>query len=199
MDTHSKQPSKILIVEDDQNLRFVLAEMARQLHFMPEQASNGIEALAHLSKFPNQIDIIITDLRMPEMDGKSLVQNCRAQGFLGQIIVLTAFGTVNDAVDCMKAGANDFLTKPIDFNELRLKLNENRTKESNTHVPPQIFVAPGTFKDVVKEQTQNIERELIGRVLMENDWNVTHTADRLGISRKGLQLKMKELGLRERS
>ena len=59
------------------------------------------------------------------------------------------------------------------------------------------LVPQGKLKDIVREATQELERDLILRALQEDDWNVTHTARRLGISRKGLQLKMKDYGLRE--
>ena len=57
-------------------------------------------------------------------------------------------------------------------------------------------IQPGSLKDAVKQASQRVEKEIILRTLQANNWNVTRTARQLGVSRKGLQLKMKELGLR---
>lgn len=81
-------------------------------------AANGEEALEHLENAPP--DVLITDLRMPRMTGMELIEHVRERDPELPIIVITAFGSIESAVDAMRAGANDYVTKP--FEEARIKL-----------------------------------------------------------------------------
>lgn len=124
----------ILIVEDEKNTREGL-EKALNRNYRTILADNGERALQILAE--QQADIIITDLRMPGMDGLTLVRRAIVHECQPACIVLTAYGSIESAVEAMKAGAYDFLTKPVNLDQLeiviqralrsRLLENENRS------------------------------------------------------------------------
>ena len=108
---------RVLIVEDDESARVGLTELARTWGFTVASAADGEEALAKVTEF--RPTIIVSDLVMPRMDGLQLL------GALGDdlaqlyFVLLTAQGTVETAVDALKRGAEDYLTKPVDPQRLR--------------------------------------------------------------------------------
>ncbi len=117
----------LLIVDDEEAQLQSLKSFLGKRNFQILSASNGKEALELISK--NVIDIIITDYRMPEMDGLSLLKKVKEINPEIEILVMTAFGNIEDAVNIMKAGAYDYITKPVDLDELETllkRINEKR-------------------------------------------------------------------------
>ncbi len=106
----------ILMVDDEPAQRTVLAGFLRKRGFEVVQAGTVEDALAELSA--RTIDLILTDLRMPGASGIDLLEGARRINPEVPVVVMTAFGTVASAVDAMKRGAADYLTKPIDLDEL---------------------------------------------------------------------------------
>ncbi|MFH1862757.1 MAG: sigma-54 dependent transcriptional regulator [bacterium] len=113
---------KILIVDDESNIRNSLRSVLSDEGYSCFSAANGVEALRTLQT--EGVDLIITDLIMPEMDGLQLLEAVRKYNRDVRIIMLTAYGTVESAVQAMKHGAVDFLLKPIDFDILLLKVKD---------------------------------------------------------------------------
>ncbi|MCE9578937.1 MAG: sigma-54 dependent transcriptional regulator [Deltaproteobacteria bacterium] len=107
---------RILVVDDEVNARTALAELLRDEGYEVETAADAFKALGKLDAFTP--DVVVTDLKMPGMDGIELVKKVRAQDEPPAVVVMTAFGAVHSAVDAMRAGAADYLTKPINFEEL---------------------------------------------------------------------------------
>ena len=105
---------RILIVEDEEKLRRVLELQLQSAGFEVEQAGTAEEGL----RLADRADLILTDLRLPGMDGLELLAQLRRQSLLTPVIVMTAFGTVEAAVEAMKAGAVDFLLKPFSLDHL---------------------------------------------------------------------------------
>src|ERR1044071_5991572 len=101
----------LLFVEDEAPLRQAIAEQLADHGYHVEQADSGETAVARLADFA--FDVIITDLRLPGMDGSALVQ--AAVGRYPEIvaIVVTGYGTMKDAVEAIKSGAFDFVSKPF--------------------------------------------------------------------------------------
>lgn len=124
----------ILIVEDEKNTREGL-ERTLNRKYQIIQADNGERALRLLAEKP--VDILLTDLRMPGMDGLTLVRRAIAHESQPVCIVLTAYGSIESAVEAMKVGAYDFLTKPLNLDQLEIVIeralhsrqleNENRS------------------------------------------------------------------------
>jgi len=105
---------RILVIEDEDKLRRVLELQLRSGGFEVELASHGEEG----RKLAPHADLILTDLRLPGMDGLSLMERLREEGVTAPVIVMTAYGTVEAAVHAMKAGAVDFLLKPFSLDHL---------------------------------------------------------------------------------
>ncbi|MBI3457084.1 MAG: sigma-54-dependent Fis family transcriptional regulator [Candidatus Rokubacteria bacterium] len=110
----------ILVAEDDQRTRESLSRAVTQSGYRALTAADGPEALAILQR--ESVDVLLTDLRMPGVDGMALLERVRADSPDTIVIILTAFGTVDRAVEAMKKGAYDFLTKPIHLDKLELLL-----------------------------------------------------------------------------
>ncbi len=108
---------KVLIVEDEENARTGLAEMISSWGYRTDTAKDGLEALDKVTAWSP--GIVLTDLKMPRMDGLELLERLSDQPNPIAVVLLTAQGTIDVAVDAMKIGAYDFLTKPVDFNRLR--------------------------------------------------------------------------------
>src|SRR5207247_8864612 len=104
----------ILVVDDEPNVRKVLGAMLEQAGYLTTRAAGADEALDLVRA--QDPDLVITDLKMPGMDGLELLRRLK-EGFPEiPVVVLTAHGTVEAAVEAMKEGALDFLTKPFDTN-----------------------------------------------------------------------------------
>ncbi|MFP2930659.1 sigma-54-dependent transcriptional regulator [Pyxidicoccus sp. 3LG] len=108
--------TKVLVIDDEANLRKVLAAMLRRDGFDVTVAENGEQGLAEFHK--NGADIVVTDLVMPKVGGMEVLSTVRAANTDVPVIIITAHGTVDSAVDAIKAGAFDYITKPFDQSEL---------------------------------------------------------------------------------
>jgi len=108
--------AKVLVIDDEVNLRKVLAAMLRRDGFDVTVAENGEQGLAEFQK--NGADIVVTDLVMPKVGGMEVLSTVRAANPDVPVIIITAHGTVDSAVDAIKAGAFDYITKPFDQAEL---------------------------------------------------------------------------------
>jgi DNA-binding NtrC family response regulator len=103
---------RILIVDDESNARAALSEILREDGFATETAADGFKALGKLDEFAP--DVILTDLKMPGLDGIAFMEKARAAAPGAVFVVMTAFGTISSAVDAMKKGAENYLLKPLD-------------------------------------------------------------------------------------
>jgi two-component system response regulator HydG len=110
--------ASILIVDDQQNFRFSLAVTLKREGHRVAEAANGQQAVRAVEA--NQFDIVITDLRMPGMDGIALLREVKKVTPQTEVVVMTAFGSVDTAVDAMRHGACDYITKPFQPEELLL-------------------------------------------------------------------------------
>jgi DNA-binding NtrC family response regulator len=113
---------RVLIVEDDAAARVGLEQLVRSWGFIAESASDGEEALRKVTTF--RPAIVITDLVMPRMDGLALLRALPRENADVTTLLLTAQGTVETAVEAMKEGAYDYLTKPVDIQRLKILLDK---------------------------------------------------------------------------
>jgi len=114
---------KILVVDDEAPIREMLQKGLSQMGgFSVEVAQNGLEAVEKIEK--DVFDLVLTDLKMPEMDGIELLKVVKGTRPEIMVILMTAYGSIETAVEAMKLGANDYITKPIDFNELLIHLTK---------------------------------------------------------------------------
>jgi two-component system response regulator AtoC len=133
-------PKHLLLVEDEAPLRMAVAERLGDLGYEVVQTGSGEAALEALAEFA--FDVVITDLRLPGVDGAHVIE--AAVGRYPEIIgiVITGYGTVRDAVDVIKRGAADFVTKPFQFDELKHALDgaieQRRLKSENAWLREQL-------------------------------------------------------------
>ena len=113
---------RVLIVDDEKNMRWVLGQSLSGDGFEVAEASDGKEALAAVAA--QEPDVMVLDHRMPEKDGMEVLRTLRGKGATFPIIMLTAHGNVALAVEAMKAGASEYLTKPFDLEELKLAIDK---------------------------------------------------------------------------
>jgi two-component system, NtrC family, response regulator HydG len=109
---------RILVVDDEANARNALAEILREEGYSVETAADGFKGLARFHEFLP--DLVLTDLKMPGMDGVELLGKLREAEPTMPVVVMTAYGAVDTAVRAMRSGAVDYLTKPINTEELLL-------------------------------------------------------------------------------
>lgn len=112
----------ILIVDDEPNVRLMLRTALESAGYRVQEAADGCAVLAYLRG--HACDLIVLDLRMPRLDGMQTLAGLREQGNATPVVMLTAHGSIPDAVAAMRLGAIDFLTKPVTPAELRAIVSE---------------------------------------------------------------------------
>ena len=131
----------ILLVEDDSNSRKGLTQFLQALDYDVITAANGREGFDLFKK--ENPDLVIADIRMPEMDGVTLLEKIREEKPSAKVILLTAYGSVEDAVKAMKKGAFYYLTKPVNLEELELLVKKTfssrQLEEENRELKREIF------------------------------------------------------------
>src|SRR6476469_5873121 len=119
---------RVLVVDDEENLRLVLRTLLKRHGYEVETASSGEEALALVDTFGP--DVILTDVRMPKMGGLDLLATLQAKGNEATVIVMSAYGNVDLALEAIKAGAYDYIQKPFKAEEVVLTLRKAEERES---------------------------------------------------------------------
>ncbi|OIP33853.1 MAG: hypothetical protein AUK27_09005 [Deltaproteobacteria bacterium CG2_30_66_27] len=152
---------RILIVDDEASLRDALARILTAEGYEVRQAGDGKEALGILGAQP--FDFLLCDLRMPVMGGLDLLREITARGIPGTVIMMSAFGTVETAVEAMKLGAYDYVSKPFMSDEILLTLRKAAERErlrtenaflrseiEKTARPEEILYASRPMEEVVR-------------------------------------------------
>src|ERR1041385_530664 len=129
--------AKILIVDDERSIREVLDIFLKKEGFSVTSASTGLEGLNHVRA--SDFDLIISDIKMPDMSGIDLLRELRTTGFNGQFILLTAFASAETAIQALKMGAFDYILKTENFIEelklvVRNALESRWLREENTYL-----------------------------------------------------------------
>ena len=141
---------RILIVDDEANARSALAELLRDEGYTVETAADGFKALPKLEDFSP--DLVLTDLRMPGMDGMELMPRIWEGDPERVVVVMTAHGSVDTAVTAMRKGAADYLTKPINVDELILvveRVLERRRLRAETGLLRQRLAERRGMKNII--------------------------------------------------
>ncbi len=117
--------AKILIVDDEEKMRNLLSMMLERKGFLVDKAVHGRHAMELLEK--SFYDLVISDIKMPEMDGKALIHEMRKEKILTPVIFITAFATIDSAVEMMQQGASDYVTKPFDDAKILMTIEKAMT------------------------------------------------------------------------
>lgn len=119
---------KILIVDDSKNIRITIQHLLENENHEFDIAMNGEEALDKI--LTNEFDLVFLDIRMPTMDGMEVLREIRKKGNKTPVVILSAYGTVDNAVEAMKLGVVDFMTKPFTPTEIRELLQSFEKRET---------------------------------------------------------------------
>lgn len=140
----------ILIIDDEENLRHMLSVMLARQGYQAETAADGAEGLRLVRE--KAYDFILCDIRMPEMDGKAFLALALEHGVSSPIIMMSAYGTVDIAVECMKLGAYDFISKPFKKDEIVMVLKKaeerERLKAENSRLR-EVAAGKNAFCDII--------------------------------------------------
>src|SRR5690606_39653261 len=111
-----ERPGRLLVVDDQRNMRATTALLLRREGHLVHEAAGGEEALELLASEP--VDVMLTDLKMEPLDGMTLLGRALAQSTATQVVVMTAYGSIDSAGEPMRMGAYDYVTKPFKEGEL---------------------------------------------------------------------------------
>lgn len=187
--------ARILVVDDKEN--FLL--MFRRI--MPKDievvcAPDGELALELLEK--DAFDVVVTDVRMPKIDGLTVLERAKARDPEIEVVMMTAFGTIPSAVHAMKLGAVEYLTKPFEP-EAAVKAVEDalarRAKRGRrSGVPSE--QTPRSYREAVAAERGRATRAYLIQLLKDAQGNVTQAAEKAGVERESLHRLLKRHGLR---
>ena len=132
---------RLLVVDDQKNMRATTAMVLRQAGYLVDEAEDGAAALKRLEGYG--YDVVLTDLRMPNVDGMEVLRTVRQVAPETEVIVMTAYGTIESAVEAIRRGAYDFLAKPFKEDELLLRAAKAVEKR---RLVGQVSVLTGEFR-----------------------------------------------------
>src|SRR5512138_2286576 len=154
---------KVLVVDDQRNMRATTAILLRQAGHAVEEAESGAAAIRRVQQEP--FDVVLTDLRMPDLDGLEVLRAVRAHAPDTQVIVMTGYGTIESAVEAMRRGALDYVSKPFKEDELLLRISravEQRRLRGQLHLLTDDFRRRYGLEHIVG--TSPAIREVLERV-----------------------------------
>ena len=161
-----KQFNKILLIDDDESLNKVLFFQLSQMGFEVITTFNGKSGTAEFNK--NEFDIVITDLQLPDLNGMELVRLFRGKNKRVIIIIITAFGTIDNAIEAVKIGANDYLTKPFGKETLRFVIEKairlRQLEQENIQLRGELFDKFDFSNIIAKSSAMEDVLKLTGRV-----------------------------------
>jgi two-component system response regulator AtoC len=119
---------QLLIVDDEENMRHMLSTFLRKHNYQADMAENGADALKRLRD--HTYDVVLCDIRMPEMDGMTFLKKMDEERLsAATVIMMSAYGTIDDAIEAMKMGAYDYVSKPFKPDEILLVLKKAEERE----------------------------------------------------------------------
>ncbi|MBI2311705.1 MAG: sigma-54-dependent Fis family transcriptional regulator [Betaproteobacteria bacterium] len=155
----------VLIIDDEPAIRQVLAVFLGKAGYAVEQAANGMLALERLAK--GDVDVALCDISMPVMNGIDVIKQARASGIDTSFIMMTAFASIDNAIDAMKAGAIDFMIKPVRNEEVLHRIRQigdlRGLRDENKILRSLVLGAPEEHYHFASGPMQKIER-LVGKV-----------------------------------
>ena len=144
--------NRILVVEDDENLQLLYRSVLEHAGFSVVTASSGTEALARLENF--HVELIITDIMMPEMDGYELLESLRDGKIELPVLMITAKADFEDKKRGFQLGTDDYMTKPVDVNEMVLRV-EALLRRAKINHSNQLNIGNTTLDQETYEVRQN--------------------------------------------
>jgi DNA-binding NtrC family response regulator len=146
----------ILVVDDDPVTRDLLQKRLSKENYEIELAEDGVQAVRQLQK--KRYDVVLTDLRMPgDIDGIGVLESAKEADIKTEVILITAHASVGNAIEAMKKGASDYLEKPINFDELLMRLQKVRNTKSLIKNASDLREAMNVTEKTSSETIQHLE------------------------------------------
>lgn len=175
MSEWEKLMKSVLIVDDEIDMALAIKESLKRCGFKPTVCHNPKDALSGLNLA--DFSLIITDMKMPKMNGIEFLQEIRSKGIFVPVIVITGFGTVENAVDAMKLGATDYIMKPFSLDSLRMVIDRILPSEDTDIVAesPAMKHLMSIIREVAKSDItvllsgeSGTGKEVIARIIHKN-------------------------------
>lgn len=160
--------NNVLIIDDTKNIRKLLTTCLEIRGYNVLTAENGNTALNILKKERNNINLIFLDIRMPELNGTEVLKYIKNMGITAPIIIMTAFATVKNAIDCTKLGAAAYLQKPFSVERINSVLDEVISKNSEITNEKDLIQ---NAKKLIEENDLNKAHEMLKKALSVNPYD----------------------------
>jgi DNA-binding NtrC family response regulator len=157
----NSEPFRILIVDDNREIRAILEEYLREEGYGAEGAGDGKEALKTHREAP--FDLIITDLNMPGMTGIELIKELVKDGNATEFIIITGYASLDTAIEAVKAGAFDYIVKPFRIEELKVVIKNAKDKIMLKKANKQLFDKLKSFYFEVSKYRKWLDDEEMAR------------------------------------
>jgi len=199
----STQRCRVLVVDDKENMRALLRDiLASQYDVI--LAGDGAAARAELES--DRFQVVITDVRMPGLDGFELVRLVKERWPLTEVVMMTAFASISAAVEAIRLGAYDYVQKPFDPDDVALvvtrALERHRELESARQGPPQAPGSPSqeevaavSYREALAAARDRGSREYLRALLGAFRGNVSRAAERAGLERESLHRLLRRHGI----
>jgi DNA-binding response OmpR family regulator len=163
----------ILIIEDDKKMRDGLVEILKDEGYHVESVENGLLGIEKVKK--QDFDVVLTDLIMPVMGGMEVLKEIKRIKLKTCVIIITAFGTIENAVEAVKTGASDYITKPFKIDEVQTKIHKILV-ETEFEKCPELLNS-----DVIKAISNPIRKEVVKLLDKEGKLKFTEIKNKLKI------------------
>lgn len=194
--------ARILVVDDKENMRALLRDILAGHHDVV-LAADGVAARSALES--ERFDLVITDVRMPGLDGFELVRLVKERWPLTEVVMMTAFASIPAAVQALRQGAYDYLEKPFDPDDVvlvvtrALERHRERTmarEAAMTHVPlSEEELASLSYREALASARDRGSREYLTALLKAFGGNVSRAAERAGLERESLHRLLRRHGV----
>ena len=169
----------ILVIDDDDVFRKRLARAVRDRNIKVFEAANGTDACLTLKEF--QPEAAVLDLKIKQESGLNILKELLKINQNLKVVVLTGYGTITTAVEALKSGAVNYLTKPIDTDSILAAFNNTPSTNKQFDEVPNL---------------EQVEWDHINRVIADHDGNISQASKSLGIHRRSLQRKLSRTPLK---
>jgi DNA-binding NtrC family response regulator len=192
---------RILVVDDEESLRFFLTRGLKKAGYEVEAMADGRSAIERLSRM--SFDVVLTDIVMPDVSGLDVLAAVHEMDKDAVVILMTGHGTVENAIDALRLGAFDYLTKPFELKELLVTIDrglERRAVERENRklrflVNKRLTEAAPDSDGGIVSARREWERSFIKDLLRKTRGNVTKAAELARISRPNLHKKIRALDI----
>ncbi len=167
--------TKVLIVDDEKEFRTYLSEAVSAAGYEVQQASSGREAVDKAAD--EDFDVVLLDLIMPKMSGSDVLVELRRVSPRSRVIMITAFASIENAVDAIKRGATDYLSKPFKIDELLMRM-----KRALEEARVELGTEKGDFDGILGSLSNPIRRAIIQMISLRNTMRLMDLVRELNIS-----------------